>query len=63
MRNRTSCDQVHELPQNDCGDNRESTLFSNTGKYGPEKTLYLDTFHAVPNNKRGVVFSYSLMST
>ena len=20
---------------------------SNTGKYGPEKTLYLDTFHAV----------------
>ena len=26
--NRTSCAQVHELPQNHCGDNREGTLFS-----------------------------------
>ena len=26
--NRTSCAQVHELPQSHCGDNRESTLFS-----------------------------------
>ena len=24
----TSCPQVHELPQKDCGDNREGTLFS-----------------------------------
>ena len=24
----TSCDQVHELPQSHCGDNREGTLFS-----------------------------------
>ena len=24
----TSCAQVHELPQSDCGDNREGTLFS-----------------------------------
>ena len=23
----------------------------NTGKYGPEKTPYLDTFHAVANTK------------
>ena len=28
MMNRTSCAQVHELPQNHCGDNREGTLFS-----------------------------------
>ena len=26
--NRTSCAQVHELPQSHCGDNREGTLFS-----------------------------------
>ena len=26
--NRTSCAQVHELPQNHCGDKREGTLFS-----------------------------------
>ena len=26
--NRTSCAQVHELPQNLCGDNWEGTLFS-----------------------------------
>ena len=26
--NRTSCGQVHVLPQGRCGDNRESTLFS-----------------------------------
>ena len=25
---RTSCAQVHELPQSHCGDNREGTLFS-----------------------------------
>ena len=25
---RTSCAQVHELPQGHCGDNREGTLFS-----------------------------------
>ena len=25
--NRTSCAQVHELPQSHCGDNREGTLF------------------------------------
>ena len=25
---RTSCAQVHELPQRHCGDNREGTLFS-----------------------------------
>ena len=24
---RTSCAQVHELPQSHCGDNREGTLF------------------------------------
>ena len=28
MMNRTSCAQVHELPQSHRGDNRESTLFS-----------------------------------
>ena len=28
MMNRTSCAQVHELPQSHCGDNREGTLFS-----------------------------------
>ena len=28
VRNRTSCAQVHELPQSHCGDNREGTLFS-----------------------------------
>ena len=28
MRNRTSCAQVHELPQSHCGDNREGALFS-----------------------------------
>ena len=27
MMNRTSCAQVHELPQSHCGDNREGTLF------------------------------------
>ena len=27
MCNRTSCPQVHELPQSHCGDNREGTLF------------------------------------
>ena len=26
---------------------RKSVFSPNTGKYGPEKTLYLDTFHAV----------------
>ena len=26
--NRTSCAQVHELPQSHCGDNRDGTLFS-----------------------------------
>ena len=26
--NRTSCAQVHELPQSHCGDNREGALFS-----------------------------------
>ena len=26
--NRTSCAQVHELPQSYCGDNREGTLFT-----------------------------------
>ena len=26
--NRTSCAQVHELPQSHCGDKREGTLFS-----------------------------------
>ena len=26
--NRTSCVQVHELPQSHCGDNREGTMFS-----------------------------------
>ena len=26
--NRTSCAQVHELPQSQCGDNWEGTLFS-----------------------------------
>ena len=25
--NRTSCAQVHELPKNHCGDNRNGTLF------------------------------------
>ena len=28
MCNRTSCTQVHELPQNYCGDNGECALFS-----------------------------------
>ena len=28
MCNRTSCGQVHELPQNRCGDSWDSTLFS-----------------------------------
>ena len=27
----------------------------NTGKYGPEKTLYLDTFHVVLNNERYIL--------
>ena len=26
--NRTSCAQVHELPQSHCDDNRDDTLFS-----------------------------------
>ena len=26
--NRTSCAEVHELPQSHCGDNREGKLFS-----------------------------------
>ena len=26
--NRTSCAQMHELPQRHCGDNREGILFS-----------------------------------
>ena len=25
---RTSCAQVHDLPQNHCGDNRKGTLFA-----------------------------------
>ena len=25
--NRTSCDEVHELPQSHCGDNRDGALF------------------------------------
>ena len=28
MMYRTSCAQVHELPQSHCGDNRDGTLFS-----------------------------------
>ena len=28
INHRTSCAQVHELPQGHCGDNREGTLFS-----------------------------------
>ena len=28
LMHRTSCAQVHELPQCHCGDNREGTLFS-----------------------------------
>ena len=28
MYKRTSCPQVHELPESHCGDNREDTLFS-----------------------------------
>ena len=28
LMNRTSCAQVHQLPQSHCGDNREGTLFS-----------------------------------
>ena len=28
--------------------NYVSVFSSNAGKYGPEKTPYLDTFHAVP---------------
>ena len=28
LMHRTSCAQVHELPQCHCGDNREDTLFS-----------------------------------
>ena len=37
-----------------------SLFSSNTGKYGPEKTLYLDNFHAVmhitrnSNNLKGI---------
>ena len=27
-----------------------SVISSNTGKYGPEITPYLDTFHAVPDS-------------
>ena len=30
---RTSCAQVHELPQSHCGDNREGTLFSRSHIY------------------------------
>ena len=25
----------------------------NTGKYGPERTPYLDTFHAIPETSKG----------
>ena len=33
-----------------------SVVFSpSTGKYGPEKTPYLDTFHAVLSNEYGNV--------
>ena len=28
MCNRTSCTQAHKLPQSNCGENREGTLFS-----------------------------------
>ena len=33
MCNRTSCAQVHDLPQSHCGDNREGTLFSSLHIY------------------------------
>ena len=32
----------------------------NTGKYGPEKTLYLDNFHAVGYNKEKVHEKFAL---
>ena len=40
---------VHVMPR----DTEYLSVFSpNTGKYGPEKTLYLDSFHTVYNLKR-----------
>ena len=41
---------VRIFPHSDCirRDTKYLSVFSpNTGKYGPVKTLYLDTFHAV----------------
>ena len=37
-------------------------ILTNTGKYGPEKTPYLDTFHAVVTSvfERGRAFFVSL---
>ena len=36
------------VPNCDCVKSVQISVFSpNTGKYGPEKTPYLDTFHAV----------------
>ena len=34
----------------------------NTGKYGLEKTPYLDTFHAVPGKARKCLFPISLLN-
>ena len=33
-------------------------LNSNTGKYGPERTPYLDMFHAVVKTSENQMFSY-----
>ena len=41
---------------------RKSVCSPNTGKYGPEKTLYLDTFHAVYESWIIIVASVSLRS-
>ena len=38
-----------------------SVVGLNTGKYGPEKTLYLDTFHVVCSKLAPAVFFSSLI--
>ena len=35
----------------------------NTGKYGPGKTRYLDTFHVLKTNNSGVTFAIGFWST
>ena len=52
------CNKVKEqiskrLLREKCPNTKYLSIFSpNAGKYGPEKTPHLDTFHAVGSNKK-----------